>query len=56
MPQSVFPEDRAPECGYWTGKIVRSKKGGRGDAAIKIDGEEIFTRPKGEVEAWLVAP
>jgi hypothetical protein len=36
------------------GKIVRSNMGGKNDAAIKIDGEEIFTRPKTEVTAWLV--
>ena len=51
IPQSAFPKEVAPECGYWIGKIVRSNKGGRGDLAIKIDGEEIFTRPKSEVAA-----
>ena len=53
IPQSAFPNYNAPECGYWIGQIVRSKKGGCGDEAIKIDGEEIFTRPKSEVAAWL---
>ena len=54
VPQSAFPNDAAPECGYWIGKIIRSNMGGRGDEAIKIDGEEIFTRPKSEVAAWLL--
>ena len=54
VPQSAFPDFEAPECGYWIGRIVRSLLGGTGDNAIRIDGEPIFTRPKSEVEAWIV--
>ena len=52
--QSAFPKEEVPMRGYWIGKIVRSRQGGTGDHAIKIDGEPIFTRPKSEVVAWIV--
>ena len=55
IPAAVFPEHVAPECGFWSAKTVRTKKGGKEDVGFKVDGEkEIFTRPKTEVRMWLV--
>lgn len=54
IPRSVFPEHKPPKCGYWVGKTCATKKGGKGDVGIHIDGEDIFSRPKAEVAAWLV--
>ena len=52
VPSEAFPDDRAPPDGFWPGKTVFTKLGGRLDIGIKIDREEIFTRPKAEVWGW----
>ena len=54
MPASTFPDYKAPPGGFWTGKIVRTKKGGTGDVGIKIQGEELFTWSAVQVRNWLV--
>ena len=54
IPHAVFPDDIEPAGGYWTGKLVKTKEGGRGDVGIQIEGEPIFTRPREEVVDWLV--
>ena len=54
IPASVFPKDKPPKEGFWTGKIVNTKKRGEDDAGIRIADEDIFTRPKLEVAGWLV--
>jgi hypothetical protein len=57
IPQSVFPEEEAPESGYWVGKTCYTKKGGTGDIGIELkedDGSYIITRPRDEVKQWLV--
>ena len=54
VPASTFPDYKAPPGGFWTGKIVRTKKGGTGDVGIKIQGEELFTWSAVQVRNWLV--
>lgn len=54
VPHSAFPEENMPENGYWIGKTCKTRKGGTNDIGIKIDGEEIFTRPISEVVGWIV--
>ena len=54
IPASVFPKDKPPKEGFWTGKVVYTKNGGENDAGIRIADEDIFTRPKLEVAGWLV--
>ena len=53
VPHSAFPGEAAPENGYWLGKTCKTKKGGTKDIGIRIEGEEIFTRPMEEVAGWL---
>ena len=54
VPSKAFPDDRAPPDGFWPGKTVYTIQGGRLDIGIKIDREEIFTRPRAEVWGWQV--
>ena len=54
IPKSVFPEHKAPKCGYWVGKTCATSRGGTGDIGIHIEGEPIFTRSMEEVAGWLV--
>ena len=43
-----------PPDGFWPGKTVYTIQGGRLDIGIKIDREELFTRPRAEVWGWQV--
>ena len=53
IPGSVFPDDDPPSCGYWVGKTVKTKKGGKGDIGIRIEGERVFTWAIDGVAGWL---
>ena len=53
VPASVFSTYEAPPIGYWEGQTCRTGLGGKDDVGIKIPGEQIFTRPKKEVSAWV---
>ena len=55
MPADTFKDYKAPPSGFWTGKIVRTSKGGTGDVGIKINGEnEVFTWLGLKARDWLV--
>ena len=54
VPHSAFPEEEKPANGYWIGKTCKTKKGGKDDIGIRIEGEDIFTRPISEVLEWIV--
>ena len=54
VPSTAFPDESAPEIGFWIGRTVRTKAGGEGDVGIKIDGEPVFTWPMEEVAGWVV--
>ena len=55
VPASVFPDEPAPELGYWVGKTVATSLGGKGDIRVKCDGEDfVFSRSKLEVADWIV--
>ena len=54
IPASAFPKEKPPSCMYWVGKVVKTLAGGKDDAGIYVDGEEVFTRSKAEVAGWLV--
>ena len=54
VPASAYPDDEAPEEGYWEGKTVNTKKGGTGDIGIKIPGEDTFTVSMAVAKGWLI--
>ena len=54
IPASAFPKEKPPPCMYWVGKVVKTLAGGKTDAGIYVEGEEVFTRSKAEVAGWLV--
>lgn len=56
IPCSVFPEEAPTSTGYWVGKTVKTRLGGKKDIGIRCDGEDfVFTRPITEVAKWVVA-
>ena len=56
IPASVFPNEKCPPCGYWTGSTVKTSKGGASDVGIRVQGDdEVFTRPIAEAAMWVVA-
>ena len=55
IPASVFPNEKCPPCGYWSGSTVKTSKGGASDVGILVQGDEVFTRPIAEAAMWVVA-
>ena len=53
VPHCVFPDEEEPPLGFWEGKTVATRLGGKGDIVIKIIGESVFTRPMVEVAGWV---
>ena len=53
----TFPDEAQPLCGYWVGKTVSAPGlGGTDDIGIQCEGDDyIFTRPRMEVAAWIIA-
>ena len=54
VPASVFPDEPAPECGYWVGVTKATSLGGKGDIGVQCAGEDLFTWPRSEVAQWVV--
>ena len=54
IPHSVFPDEPAPEGGFWIGQTVKTNLGGTGDIGVSVPGDDIFTRPRSEVAHWVV--
>jgi hypothetical protein len=55
VPGSIFPHHEQPKSGYWVGKTVSTKAGGKGDIGVLCEGEdELFTWARNVVATWLV--
>ena len=47
--------EKIPEgAAFWTGRTVKTRKGGKNDIGIQIENEPIFTRSKADVAKWVV--
>ena len=56
VPAAVFPDDMAPDGGFWEAEVVKDLNvGGKDDVALLILNEEVFARPATEVIKWETA-
>ena len=53
-PRRTAPSEYFPPAAFWVGKVVKTLAGGKDDAGIYVEGEEVFTRSRAEVAGWLV--
>ena len=55
VPQEVFPEDPVPAEGFWVAKVTCILQKPRGNAMLKIFGEqqEEFHREMSEIVTWV---